>query len=87
MRSQPQHLAHEQEDARNKLKAGQRLYRQRGNVVCVSWMDKRPVNLLSTYCDPFISNTVQRWRATKRGGKRDKAVTLPCPEVVTDNHT
>jgi hypothetical protein len=69
-----------------KLKAGQYLYRQRGNLVCVSWMDKKPVNLLSTYCDPLIRGEVQRWRATKRGGKKNKRVTLPCPEVVTEYH-
>lgn len=70
-----------------KLKAGQYLYRQRGNLVCVSWMDKKPVNLLSTYCDPVVQSEVKRWRASKRGGRRDKQVTLPCPEVVTEYHT
>ena len=70
----------------NKLKAGQHLYRQRGDLVCVSWMDKKPVNLLSTYCDPIVRSEVKRWRATKRGGKKDKQVTLPCPEVVTEYH-
>ena len=55
--------------------------------MCVSWMDKKPVNLLSTYCDPHLRDEVQRWRASKRGGKRDRRVTLPCPEVVTEYHT
>jgi hypothetical protein len=70
-----------------RLKAGQHLYRQRGNLVCVTWMDKKPVNFFSTYCDPIVMGTVQRWRATKRGGRKDKTVTLPCPEVVTEYHT
>jgi hypothetical protein len=70
-----------------RLKAGQHLYRQRGDLVCVSWMDKKPVNLLSTYCDPLVSGSLQRWRATKQGGRKDKKVTLPCPEVVTEYHT
>ena len=32
------------------LSEGQDLYRQWGNVVCVSWLDQKPVHFLSTYC-------------------------------------
>jgi hypothetical protein len=69
-----------------KLKSGQSLFRQRGDLVCVSWMDQKPVNLLSTYCDPLIKSSVQRWRRSSRTGRRDKRVTLQCPHVVVEYH-
>jgi hypothetical protein len=66
------------------LEEGQYLYRQRDNLVCVSWMDQKPVNLLSTYCDPKVKQTVCRWRKSMRKGRRDKRVEVPCPEVLVE---
>jgi hypothetical protein len=68
------------------LKEGQYIYRQCGNIVCVSWKDQKPVNLLSTYCDPMVTTAVSRWRKSTKGGRRDKAVDVQCPEVVVEYH-
>jgi hypothetical protein len=67
-----------------KLKPGQWLSRQRGNLVCVSWKDKKPVNLLSTYCDPTHQSTVQRWKKKRKGQQRAEAVDRDCPEVLKE---
>jgi hypothetical protein len=61
------------------LGRGQWVYRQKGDMVVVSWMDKKPVNLLSTCCDPLKEQTVKR-----RSGREE--VELACPEVVIDYH-
>jgi hypothetical protein len=54
---------------------GTHVFRQRGDLVCTAWMDKKPVYFVSTCCDPARSETVQRWS----GGER---VDVACPEVV-----
>lgn len=61
------------------LSRGQWVYRQKGDMVVVSWMDKKPVNLLSTCCDPLKEQTVKR-----RSGREE--LELACPEVVIDYH-
>jgi hypothetical protein len=68
------------------LREGQWLFRQRGNLVCTSWMDHKPVNLLSTYCDPLPEEEVQRWRRSSAKGRRDKRVRLKCPDVLVQYH-
>ena len=68
------------------LEEGQYIYRQCGNIVVVSWKDQKPVNLLSTYCDPMVTSAVPRWRKSTRGGRREKKVDVQCPEVVEEYH-
>lgn len=64
----------------NRLSAGEWVYRQNGDLVCVSWMDKKPVSFLSTYCDPETTRTVLRRDEHKQ------RVDLDCPEVVVEYH-
>ena len=51
------------------------MWRQHESMVCFSWMDKKPVNLLSTFHDALEETTIQR-----RTGKNFIDVT--CPTVV-----
>jgi Transposase IS4 len=62
------------------LDRGEWVYRQMGDLVCVSWMDKKPVNFLSTHCDPETSCTIER-----RGESKEK-IEVTCPEVVLEYH-
>lgn len=50
-------------------------WRQHGEMVCFSWMDKKPVNLLSTFNDPVEETVIQR-----RTGKA--LIDVTCPTVV-----
>lgn len=68
----------------DKLKPGQWLMRQRGSLVCVSWVDRQPVNLMSTYCDPTQEATVQRWRKKRKGEQRAQQFDRSCPVVVKE---
>jgi hypothetical protein len=64
-----------------RLQRGQCVFRQKDNLQCVSWMDKKPVNFLSTCCDVGRLETVQR---RKRKAKEKERVS--CPEVVKEYH-
>jgi hypothetical protein len=50
-------------------------WRQHGKMVCFSWMDKKPVNLLSTFNDAKEETVIQR-----RTGK--ELIDVACPTVV-----
>ena len=67
-------------DNRN-LERGEFVFRQQGDLTCVSWMDDKPVNLLSTYCNVDEIKSVHR-RVKKQQGK----VEVSCPEVVVEYH-
>src|SRR4051812_33687791 len=54
---------------------GEYVWRQHGQMVCYSWMDKKPVNLLSTFCDAHTKSTIQR-----RTGK--DLIDVACPSIV-----
>jgi Transposase IS4 len=56
---------------------GEWAYRQlRGSpIVCVSWMDKKPVNILSSCTDPTKTCQVKRWREGEHKN-------IDCPEVL-----
>jgi hypothetical protein len=69
-----------------KLTEGQWIWRRKGAVTLVSWYDQKPVNLLSTYCDPTKTDDVHRWRKSAKKGRRDKRRKLQCPEVVVEYH-
>jgi hypothetical protein len=69
-----------------KLTEGQWIWRRKGAITLVSWYDQKPVNLLSTYCDPTKVSDVQRWRKSSTSGRRDKRRKLQCPEVVVEYH-
>jgi hypothetical protein len=56
---------------------GEYVWRQHGSMVCFSWMDKKPVNMLSTFNDPLEKSTVKR-----RTGK--DLFDVSCPSVVPD---
>ena len=56
---------------------GEYVWRQHGRIVCFSWMDKKPVNLLSTCSDPLAKSTIKR-----RTGK--DLIDVACPSVVPD---
>jgi hypothetical protein len=56
---------------------GEYVWRQHGSMVCFSWMDKKPVNLLSTFNDPLEKSTIKR-----RTGK--DLFDVSCPSVVPD---
>lgn len=56
---------------------GEYVWRQHGSMVCFSWMDKKPVNLLSTSNDPLQKSTIKR-----RTGK--DLIDVACPSVVPD---
>ena len=61
-------------------------FRQHGSLVVTSWVDRKPVNLLSTYCDPVSEDEVQRWRRSSARGRRDRRVRLTCPQVLVQYH-
>lgn len=44
--------------AKDKLRAGQKLVRQKGHVVFTKWHDKRDVSVLSTNCSPLAVDVV-----------------------------
>jgi hypothetical protein len=54
---------------------GEWKWRQHGQMVCFSWMDKKPVSLLSTFCDAQEQSTIKR-----RTGKQ--LIDVACPAVV-----
>lgn len=54
---------------------GKWVWRQHGQMVCFSWMDKKPVNLLSTCCDAKEESMIKR-----RTGK--DLIDVACPSVV-----
>jgi hypothetical protein len=58
------------------FRRGEWVWRQYKNLVCTSYMDKKPVNLLSTFCDPVERETIQR----RTGSELNE---LPCPAVLT----
>jgi Transposase IS4 len=52
------------------------------NITVVVWMDRKPVNLLSSFCDPHITTTIRR-------SDRERTppyIQVPCPEHVTEYH-
>ena len=62
------------------LQRGQHVFRQFNDcdeLILVSWFDKKPVNLLSTYCDPNKITEIAR---------HDKypSTSYDCPEVMTE---
>ena len=57
------------------LERGKWVWRQHGQMVCFSWMDKKPVNLLSTFNDAKEETVVQR-----RTGK--ELIDVTCPTVL-----
>ena len=57
------------------LARGKWVWRQHGQIVCFSWMDKKPVNLLSTFNDAEEETVIKR-----RTGKELLDVT--CPTVI-----
>ena len=69
----PKELLAEIEEKRR----GEHVWRQKQDspLVIISWMDKKPVNFISTCTDPQKSESVQRWI---KGEKQEVA----CPEVV-----
>ena len=70
----------------SRLTQGQWLCRQRGQLTIVSWFDRKPVNLLSTYCDASKQAEVGRWRRSPTTGRRDRRARLLCPEAVVEYH-
>jgi hypothetical protein len=60
-----------------RCKRGEYVWRQHGSMVCFSWMDKKPVSLLSTFNDPLEKRTIKR-----RTGK--DLFDVACPSVVPD---
>ena len=58
------------------LKRGESIFRQRGNLVAISWQDKKQVTVMSTNCQPTGSTTVMR---RQKDGQR---ATVPCPPSV-----
>jgi Transposase IS4 len=54
---------------------GEWAWRQAGEMAAVSWMDKKPVNLLSTGVDPTLREII-----TRRSGREEKEVS--CPAVL-----
>jgi Transposase IS4 len=52
------------------------------NITVVVWIDRKPVSLLSSVCDPRKQTTIKR---TERGGT-PPSIQLPCPEHVTEYH-
>ena len=67
-------------DNRN-LQRGEFVFRQQGDLTCVSWMDEKPVNLLSTYCNVDELRSVLR-----RVKKQPQRLQVSCPEVVVEYH-
>ena len=59
------------EKAVKNLKRGERLYRQKGNLTCVTWRDRKPVSVLATLpTSTTDSSSVQR--SVKVNGKWEK---------------
>lgn len=54
---------------------GEYVWRQHDQIVCFSWMDKKPVNLLSTFCDAQEQSVIKR-----RAGR--ELLDVACPSVV-----
>ena len=68
-----------------KLSAGQFIARQQrlsrnDALTCVSWMDKKPVNLYTTIPLPLALTTCRRWRRANGQGRHRQ---LSCPQVLT----
>ena len=52
-------------------------------LTCVSWMDRKPVNLLTTTASPLELSTCRRWRKSTRRGKKGHFKLLSCPQVLS----
>ena len=59
-----------------RLERGEHLFCQRGNLVASVWMDKKPVNMLSTLAQADVTRTVRRMQ---RDGTR---ASVQCPDAV-----
>ena len=67
----PREICGLKEKAMKDLKRGQCLYKQKGNLTCVTWRDKMPVSVLATlHTSTEDSNIVQR--SVKVKGKWEK---------------
>ena len=49
----------------------------------VSWMDRKPFNLLTTTPSPLDLSTCRRWRKSNRPGQKDHHKLLSCPGVLS----
>ena len=70
-----------------KLKQGQFIARQQPlsrdeALTVVSWMDRKPVNLLTTTANPLELSTCRRWRKTRKAGGKGRHMQLSCPKVL-----
>jgi Transposase IS4 len=61
---------------------GDWVFRQSGELVVVSWMDRKPVNILSSYCSPMNIATVNRHTPQQRTPQPIRA-----PESVQEYNT
>ena len=59
-----------------RLRRGEFLFRQSGNIVAVAWKDNKVVNIASTLASPDDTTTVNR---TQKNGSR---LAVPCPRSV-----
>ena len=59
-----------------RLRRGEFLFRQSGNIVAVAWKDNKVVNIASTLASPDDTTTVNR---TQKNGTR---LAIPCPRSV-----
>ena len=68
----PKHISEEAK----RLRQGEFLFRQSGNIVVVAWKDNKVVNITSILASPDDTTTVNR---TQKNGSR---VAIPCPRSV-----
>ena len=56
----PKEIVDQQNEQEKRLKRGDSLFRQSGNLVCCTWKDKKPVHLLSTIPEGLKIGQVER---------------------------
>lgn len=73
------------EKAVKDLKRGECLYRQKGNLTCVTWRDRKPVSVLATLATCTTESSPVE-RSVKVNGKWEKKQ-FPRPGIIDLYHT
>ena len=68
----PKEIVDQQNEQVKRLKRGDSLFRQSGNLVCCTWKDKKPVHLLSTIPEGLEIGQVERTGAGEKAGGRQR---------------
>ena len=73
----PKEICGLKEKAVKKLKRGESLYRQKGNLTCVTWCDRKPVGVLATIPTSATDSSLVQRSVKESGHWQKKDFTRP----------